>query len=174
MKIYRALGTLSLLVTLTSCAPLITTDKGAQPVTPQAPTHMDPQPTSSDNTLPPPGPTQIGFPGASSVPSEKYVDIAKRELADLLTIPVDQITLLDVRGTTWPNEALGCPTPGKVYTQVHIPGHRIRLETDGQEYIFHTDLNGRVILCQELNPDDLESSLPVTLESSQQIGVPTP
>lgn len=157
---------------LGSCIPPQATDEDVQPLEPQLPALVDPLPTSSENTLPPLGPTQQEFPEASSVPSEKYVDIAKHELADLLNINIDQITVLNIMKRTWPNAALGCPAPGKVYAQGLVPGHRIWLEAGGKEYIYHTDLNGRIILCPELNPDDLNSLIPATPGPTQQIGVP--
>lgn len=94
-------------------------------------------------------------------PVEKFVSLAKEDLAGRLTIAIDQITLLRTTEMTWPNAALGCPSPGKVYAQGRVPGYQIRLEAGGTEYVYNTDLSGQIILCPQYDPDDLDS-LPST------------
>lgn len=38
---------------------------------------------------------------------------------------------------TWRNGSLGCPQPGKSYTQALVPGYRIVLELNGTRYHYH-------------------------------------
>jgi hypothetical protein len=54
-----------------------------------------------------------------------------------------------------------------VYPPGRVPGFRVWLNAEGQEYLYHTDYNGQVVLCPELNPDVPGSTTP-----TQQIGVP--
>ncbi|HMB23726.1 MAG: hypothetical protein ACM33V_12895 [Chloroflexota bacterium] len=94
-------------------------------------------------------------------PVEKFVSLAKEDLAERLKIATDQITLVKTADMTWPNAALGCPSPGKVYAQGRVPGYQIRLEAGGTEYVYNTDLSGQIILCPQYDPDDLDA-LPST------------
>ena len=47
--------------------------------------------------------------------ADKFVNLAKQDLANNLKIDVSQISLVEVVEVTWPNAALGCPSPGKNY-----------------------------------------------------------
>jgi hypothetical protein len=91
---------------------------------------------------------------ANSPPVNKFVQLAKQDLAARLNIDIDQISLVEVTETTWPNEALGCPGPGKVYTSIQVPGYLVRLEANGVEYDYHMDQTGEYILCPDFNLDD--------------------
>jgi hypothetical protein len=124
-------------------------------------------PVSNLTENPLPIPTKQEVPDISSVPAEKFIDLAKEDLASNLKINVGQITLLKSMEMTWPDAALGCPSPGNVYAQGQVAGYRIWLDAGGVEYIYHTNLTGQVILCPTLNPDD---SSPST--QGPEIGVP--
>ena len=93
-------------------------------------------------------------------PIEKYVSLAKSDLASRLQIDAGKITLVKTEEKNWLNAALGCPRMGQFYAQGRVPGHRIWLEAEGIEYDYHTDLAGQVILC------------PDTTSPTQIIGVP--
>ena len=88
----------------------------------------------------------------SMPPTEKFVQLAKQDLASRLNINPDTITLVKTEEKEWLNSALGCPRPGVFYPTGRMPGFQIWLEVEGTEYIYNTDLNGEVILCPELNP----------------------
>jgi hypothetical protein len=105
---------------------------------------------------------------------DKFVQLAKRNLANLLTIGVDQISLIETVEITWPNVALGCPSPGKVYASGRVPGYRIKLGVNGIEYIYHMDQTGKYVLCPELNPDENIPSQPIIPGQTQSVdpGVP--
>jgi hypothetical protein len=105
---------------------------------------------------------------------DKFVQIAKRDLADRLKIGVDQITLIEATEFTWPNAALGCPSPGMVYASVRVPGYRVRLGVNGVEYNYNMDQTGKFVLCPELNLDDNVSQNPTVPDQPQSVtpGVP--
>jgi hypothetical protein len=107
-------------------------------------------------------------------PIEKFIDLSKKDLANRQQIAVEKITLAKTEEILWPNAALGCPAPGKVYAQGKVSGLKIWLEAEGIEYIYHADFAGQIILCPELNPDNPDSFLSVTPGSTQgpNIGVP--
>jgi hypothetical protein len=97
---------------------------------------------------------------ASSVPVEKFVALAAQELASSQNIEVDQVALITATPIIWPDAALGCPEPGKVYAQGRVPGYQITLAANGTEYVYHTDQTGQVILCPDVNPDQVNPLSP--------------
>lgn len=105
-------------------------------------------------------------------PVEKFVALAKKDLSGRVKVAEEQMTFTKSEEVTWPDAALGCPAPGKVYAQGLVPGYRIWLNVDGVEYTYHTDWSGEVIFCPAiLDPEDITS----TAESggpTPQIGVP--
>jgi hypothetical protein len=80
-------------------------------------------------------------------PIEKFVSLAKKDLADRLQIDMNRITLRKTVAMVWPNAALGCPRPGKVYQTGKIPGYQISLVAPHVEYVYNTDWINQVILC---------------------------
>ena len=105
-------------------------------------------------------------------PVEKFVALAKKDLSARVKVAEETMILTKSEEVTWPDAALGCPAPGKVYAQGLVPGYRIWLNVDGVEYTYHTDWLGEVIFCPAiLNPEDIT----YTTESNgptPQIGVP--
>ena len=89
----------------------------------------------------------------STPPVDKFVTLAKNDLASRLGVNADKIILIKTAERLWLNAALGCPRPGQFYAAGRVPGFQIWLEIEGAEYIYNTDFNGTLILCPELNPD---------------------
>ena len=46
---------------------------------------------------------------------QSFVRQAQQDLAKRLSVPVDQIELVEVRDVIWPDKGLGCPQPGMAY-----------------------------------------------------------
>jgi hypothetical protein len=77
------------------------------------------------------------------------VAAAKRELSKRLAAPESEIELIEkAEAVTWPDTALGCPEPGKMYAQVLTPGFKFVLKIRGKLYEYHTG-NTAVKLCKE-------------------------
>jgi hypothetical protein len=47
----------------------------------------------------------------------------------------------------WPNGALGCAEPGKMYTQMIVPGYVVELQHEGKTYSYHASKSGQFALC---------------------------
>lgn len=84
---------------------------------------------------------------------KKFTAIVSQDLATRLSVDVEAISVISIEPIEWPNAALGCPAPGKVYTQGTVPGFRIRLEAENNEYSYHLDRTGQFLLCPENNVD---------------------
>jgi hypothetical protein len=80
----------------------------------------------------------------------------------MLGVPPEQIDVVSVEPTDWPDASLGCPQLGVLYIQVVNPGLRVKLRTGGKTYDYHTDLAGRVVLCPAGGPP---AATPLPLET---------
>lgn len=80
---------------------------------------------------------------------QNIVIAAKEDLADRLSISVDQVDLLEVHEVTWSDASLGCPQPGMHYAQVLQDGLLIRLSAKGQEYEYHSGGSSEPFLCEQ-------------------------
>lgn len=172
-SIRMSLLTIFVLLLTAGCAtaPAIVVNAPASQEPVQAvPSHAFPQ-TALPNPIEgiPPGPTPQGTPDMSTpMNPDKFTSLVKRDLAERLKIGVDQISAVKAVEMTWPNAALGCPQPGKVYAQGLVAGFKIWLEANDAQYIYHTDMNGQFVLCPEQNPDEsVSGSTP-----GPEIGVP--
>ena len=139
------------------------------------PANMDVTPLEETVTNAPENPLELNntpeSKEMSSTPPrvEKFVSLAKKDLADRLQIDIVGITLVKTAEMVWPNAALGCPEPGKVYPTGKVPGYQISLVSDNVEYVYNTDWTGQVILCMKQGPD---GSLEPVTTVGPEIGVP--
>ncbi|MFA4935060.1 MAG: hypothetical protein WC568_04410 [Candidatus Methanoperedens sp.] len=67
------------------------------------------------------------------------VDIAKKDLAGRLNIPVEEILLVKQEKVDWSDTSLGFPEVGMMYAQVITPGFRVILKAEGKFYEYHSD-----------------------------------
>lgn len=90
------------------------------------------------------------LPTVQPEPSSQEVDLpvvtnAKQDLAERLSIPPEQITVVSVEEVAWPDGCLGIRRPGLMCTQAIVPGYRIILEANGVQYEYRTNLSGSQI-----------------------------
>jgi hypothetical protein len=109
-----------------------------------------------------------------SLSADKFIQIATKDLASRLKIDIQQISVVEAVEFTWPNAALGCPSPDKVYATVKVPGYRVRLNANGNEYRYNMDQTGQFVLCADPSSDDSDPQNPITPNQTQPVnpGVP--
>ena len=115
--------------------------------------------------VPLPDPTQIPpevdlqpYLVTTATNTDTMISIATADLASRFSLDLKDVRFLSIESQLWPDTALGCPRPGEVYAQQTVPGYRLRLEANGQEYVYHTDTDKTVILCLEED----QPSFPIT------------
>ena len=54
---------------------------------------------------------------------------------------------VDAEPVTWPDGAMGCPTPGVMYTQALVPGWRLVVSDGRREMIYHASQRGAWVQC---------------------------
>lgn len=84
-----------------------------------------------------------GVPNASSIVANR----AAQALAESLSIDVEAVEIVSVQRVEWRDSSLGCARPGQNYLMVITPGFRIMLEADGEQYEYHSDMQGNMVRC---------------------------
>ena len=74
---------------------------------------------------------------------------AMSDLAQSLGVPVSEVNLVSTEAVTWPNGCMGVPRVGALCTQGQVPGYRLVLSAKGQQYEYHTNLDGSIIVPSE-------------------------
>ena len=94
-------------------------------------------------------PSQPTSPSPPDPSLNPLVQQAKEDLAHKLSVPVDQIEVLEARAVVWPDASLGCPQPGMRYRQVPMDGALIRLQVEGKVYEYHSGGGRDPFLCEQ-------------------------
>ncbi|HJS29462.1 MAG TPA: hypothetical protein VJ768_07560 [Anaerolineales bacterium] len=89
------------------------------------------------------------------------VQSAIEDLSVQLGVAADAVKVVEVEPVIWPDASLGCPEPGMVYIQILSPGYRVELEAKGSVYVYHTDVEGNAVLCEENDLKTPPESAPV-------------
>jgi hypothetical protein len=87
-------------------------------------------------------------PGTIEPGLEALIHLAQEDLAQRLSIPIEQIEVLEARSVVWPDSSLGCPQPGMRYKQVPQDGSLIKLAVDGGVYEYHSGGGREPFLCE--------------------------
>ena len=82
---------------------------------------------------------------------EHCLELAKKTLTEKLNIDPDQISVDSTTELEWPDSSLGCPEKGMFYMPVLVPGFKVILEANGQEYDVHIG-DGRAVICVDGQP----------------------
>ena len=75
------------------------------------------------------------------------VEAALDDAARRTKIDRTKLTVLSAESVTWSDGSLGCPEPGKAYTQALVPGYRIRIQADAEVLDYHVGRRGVPVLC---------------------------
>lgn len=85
-------------------------------------------------------------PAQSSVPDE-LLERVKADAAQRTGAKAQELSIVSAESVTWANGALGCPEPGRMYTQALVPGYRIRVRAGGEELDYHTGPGDQFLVC---------------------------
>ena len=90
-------------------------------------------------------------PAGTAVPSAAVPQAVRRavvaDAAKRFKVAESAVVLTRAEQVTWSDGSLGCPEPGRYYTQNLVPGYRIAAKTSAGELIYHTDSRGNVVSC---------------------------
>ena len=88
---------------------------------------------------------------------QELADQARQDLAGRLKISIDQIDLLRIVPAKWPYDSVGCPLPEGGTVDTSMVGYQILLSANGQEYMYHTDGQGWIGLCNIKPPNEIKT-----------------
>lgn len=96
----------------------------------------------------PPAPPLRGPVGKELDPeAQAVVDAVVADMAKQLGLKTEQIEVVSVQRKQWPTSGLGCEKPGEMYLQVITPGYQVTLKAGDAVFTYHTDRQGRFVLC---------------------------
>jgi hypothetical protein len=108
------------------------------------PRNMAP-PTRIPDPLPPAMPA--GEPVATSTMPEAVRRAVADDAARRFKVSPNEVVLTRAEQVTWQDGSLGCPQPGRSYTQMLVPGFRVVAKTIGGELLYHTDGRASAVNC---------------------------
>jgi hypothetical protein len=118
-------------------------------------------------TGPEPSPTRVE-PGETRKQQDALAALAISDLEERVGVDAEEITVVSVQPTEFPDASLGVPEPGKSYAQVVTPGFVIRLEANDEVYEYHA-AGERVVLIPQ---DDEGAVAGEPTETYQTVTVP--
>lgn len=127
-----------LALTLAACAPRVSAPQAS--ATEQQSIIVE-RPTA--DTRPTPTPTDVH---TDLTPAQRA---AVTTLSGKLGLPAEKISLISTDAVTWPDGCLGIVRIGVMCTQAEVPGFKIVLEANGQNYEFHTNVDGSIVQLAE-------------------------
>ena len=75
------------------------------------------------------------------------IAFAKQDLAERMAVDPDLVKLSSAQAVTWRSGALGCPGPGKMYTDALVPGTAIYLQVENVIHAYHAKFAGEPFYC---------------------------
>jgi len=94
------------------------------------------KPTSADNA--PPG-------SIHNLPVPDAVAAVRTHVANQLGLSEGVVIILSASKRDWPNSCLGLESPDEMCLQVITPGFHVKVQADGKEFMYRTNMDGRVL-----------------------------
>jgi hypothetical protein len=88
-----------------------------------------------------------GEPVSTSTMPEAVRRAVVADAAMRFKVSPNDVVLTRAEQVTWPDGALGCPQPGRSYTQMQVPGFRVVAKTASGELLYHTDGGASAVNC---------------------------
>jgi hypothetical protein len=91
-------------------------------------------------------------PQGKLVTAEVPPDLIEKMRADLAQragIAATAAKVVRAESIDWPNGAMGCPQPGRMYTQMIVPGYVVEFEHEGKTYSYHASKTGYFGICDQ-------------------------
>lgn len=86
------------------------------------------------------------------------VEQAIADLAQQTGVDASAIEVVSHEEVTWRDGSMGCPQPGRFYTQALVEGYRIHLRAGGLDAFFHGAQGRPPSRCDRPDPDGAVST----------------
>ena len=87
------------------------------------------------------------------------------DAANRFKVAESAVVLARAEQLTWSDGSLGCPEPGRMYTQMLVAGFRVVAITSAGELTYHTDSRGIAVSCRARTRPGETGSDPSALHS---------
>ncbi len=77
-----------------------------------------------------------------------FVSEIRADAAQVASVDVTEVVVLEERAVEWPDGSLGCPQPGMLYTQVITPGYQVIVSAGDLELDYRLDRRGGFRVCE--------------------------
>jgi hypothetical protein len=145
LKIYKLLIWIALLLSFAGCSAV---PSATEPPATNPPVNSPSQHDSSNNPVSPNNTPDFSAVTPPPAEANPFMKLAEEDLAERLTINVDQIRFLKISDIDWQDITQGCTTSaGQRLTKGRLSGYRIWLESDGKNYLYHIGLDQTVLYC---------------------------
>jgi hypothetical protein len=78
--------------------------------------------------------------------------LVKKDLAQRLKVPVDQLKLVRASDRTWSDANLGCSARKGLVEPIPIQGFAFTFTYGGKQYVYHSDREGHFRRCDAAKP----------------------
>ena len=85
-------------------------------------------------------------PSASSSPAAVEADV-RADAARRWNLPNGAALQVSIESVIWADGSIGCPQPGRMYTQALVPGWRLVVRDGGRELVYHASQRGQWVQC---------------------------
>jgi hypothetical protein len=103
----------------------------------------------------PSSPPSASEPQVSGEVPQQLLDGIERDLATKAAVEMAAIQVIEIKSVTWNDGSLGCPEPGKFYTQALVPGFQVILRVNGRDFDYRASERGDFRLCENPAPSGL-------------------
>ena len=94
-----------------------------------------------------PAPPGTGSLVTAEVPPD-LIEKVRADLAQRAGIAASDAKVVRAESVNWPNAAMGCEQPGRMYAQMIVPGYVVELGYGGRTYSYHAGKDGAFSLCE--------------------------
>jgi hypothetical protein len=99
---------------------------------------------------------------ATNVPlPQSVLDALRVDASKRTGIASDQVAVASAEKVTWTDGALGCPQPGRMYTQSLVPGYRVFMRAGERTLLYHTSETDQVVQCPTVSLRPVKPDAPV-------------
>jgi hypothetical protein len=92
---------------------------------------------------------------------QSVLDALRADASKRAGLATEQVTVASAEKVTWTDGALGCPQPGRMYTQSLVPGYRVFIRAGDRTLLYHTSETDQVVHCPTVSLRPVKPDAPV-------------
>lgn len=102
---------------------------------------------AAENAPAPPAGRVLVPPPNQQATLEATMQAMRADAAQRSGLDASRLVVQPAESVTWSDGSMGCPQPGRMYTQALVPGWRVRIQAGDQTLHYHASRGGNWIFC---------------------------